>query len=181
MKLFIALGLLVATCAMAVDTHEEPEMKTLYEISVERITGETIKLIVNTASKCGFTGQYAGLQKLHEAYAERGLVVLGFPCNDFARQEPGSNDAIYAFCQLNYGVDFPMFAKLHVKGDNQHPLYSFLTSKRSNPDHASPITWNFNKFLIGRDGTPKGHYGSRVKPSDSKLLAAIEAELGNSE
>lgn len=161
-------------------------MTTLYDIQAETISGETIKLetykgkvllIVNTASRCGFTGQYEGLQKLYETYKVRGLVILGFPANDFLKQEPGTSDEISSFCKLNYGVTFPMFAKISVKGGNQHPLYTFLTSEESNPRHAGRITWNFNKFLISKDGTVAARFGSRTKPGSPKLIQAIEKEL----
>ena len=136
-----------------------------------------VVLIVNVASKCGFTKQYAGLQQLYERYRARGLVVLGFPTNDFLRQEPGSNDEIRQFCTLNYGVTFPMFAKISVKGKDMAPLYQFLTSAQTNPEFAGKITWNFNKFLVGRDGNLSARFGTRVDPLDDKVAAAIEAAL----
>jgi len=157
-----------------------------YDITASTITGETITLskykgkvllIVNTASKCGFTYQYDGLQELHEKYEEKGLVVLGFPSNNFLGQEPGTNEEIQTFCRLNYGVTFPMFEKISVKGDNQHPLYIYLTSKQTNPEFGGRITWNFNKFLISRTGKIVDRFSSRTKPQDEKLIAAIEAEL----
>jgi glutathione peroxidase len=165
---------------------KETSLKSIYKIEVQTITGETVKLekykgktllIVNTASKCGFTGQYEGLQKLYETYGDRGLVILGFPSNDFMKQEPGSNDEIASFCKKNYGVTFPMFEKITVKGDEQHPLYAFLTSKETNPGHSGKISWNFNKFLISPDGKVIGRFGSRTKPSDEKLVSAIEKVL----
>lgn len=163
-------------------------MSGLYDIEVQRITGESVKLdtfkgkvllIVNTASKCGFTGQYDGLQKLYETYGERGFVVLGFPSNDFLRQEPGSNEEIQSFCRLNYGVTFPMFAKIKVKGSKAHPLYRFLVSKKTSPDFGGRISWNFNKFLVARDGKIMARFGTRTAPDDKKLVAAIEAALGS--
>ncbi len=163
-------------------------MSSLYDIPVVRITGEAtslrqyegkVLLIVNVASKCGFTGQYEGLQALYGKYADRGLVVLGFPANDFLGQEPGTEEEIQTFCKLNYGVTFPLFAKIVVKDvADQHPLYRFLTDKRTNPAHAGEITWNFNKFLVGRDGTILNRFGSRTKPDDADLVAAIEQALG---
>jgi len=165
---------------------KEVSMSGIYEIEVETITGNTIKLgeykgkvllIVNTASKCGFTGQYDGLQKLYETCQDKGLVVLGFPSNDFLRQEPGTNEEIQSFCNLNYGVTFPMFGKISVKGKNQHPLYAYLTSKQANSEFAGKISWNFNKFLISRDGQVIGRFGSRTKPDDEKLAAALRAAL----
>ena len=158
----------------------------LYDIEVETITGESVPLadyrgkvllIVNTASKCGFTGQYAGLQKLYEMNQDKGLIVLGFPSNDFLRQEPGTNEEILSFCKMNYGVTFPMFGKISVKGKNQHPLYVYLTSKESNPEFPGRISWNFNKFLISRDGRVIGRFGSRTSPDDEKLIIALQAAL----
>ncbi|MEE9369327.1 MAG: glutathione peroxidase [Pontiella sp.] len=155
---------------------------------METIGGESIKLetyknkvllIVNTASRCGFTGQYDGLQKLYETYDEKGLVVLGFPSNDFMKQEPGTHEEIQSFCTLNYGVTFPLFGKVSVKGDDQHPLYAYLTSKKTNPEYGGKVSWNFNKFLIARDGKVVGRFGSRTKPNDKKLVAAIAAEIEN--
>lgn len=176
---------LFAGCASA---QKEISMSSVYEIEVERITGERLKLseykgkvllIVNTASKCGFSGQYEGLQKLYEKYKDKGLVVLGFPANDFMKQEPGSNEQIQSFCKLNYGVTFPMFAKISVKGKDQHPLYTYLTSKKTNPEFSGRITWNFNKFLISRDGSILARFGSRTKPFDKELVNALEQALGD--
>lgn len=140
---------------------------------LEQHRGQVV-LLVNTASKCGFTRQYAGLQALYERFADRGLVVIGVPSNDFLRQEPGSNEAIAAFCQKNYGVTFPMMAKLQVKGRDADPLYRWLTTASSFP---GAISWNFNKFLIGRDGAVVARFGSRVKPEADDVVAAIEAAL----
>jgi glutathione peroxidase len=159
---------------------------SIYEFTVEDIEGNEVGLgdfrgrvllIVNVASKCGFTPQYEGLQELYETYRDRGLVVLGFPANDFLWQEPGTNAEIKTFCSTRYGVTFPMFAKISVKGRDQHPLYRFLTDKRTNPEFGGRITWNFNKFLIGRDGTIRARFGSRTTPDDPKVAAAIEEAL----
>ncbi len=161
-------------------------MKTFFDIDAVSIAGDPVKmeqykgkvlLIVNTASKCGFTGQYAGLQTLYEKYKAQGFVILGFPSNDFLRQEPGSNEEIATFCKQNYGVTFPMFEKVSVKGKNQHPLYTYLTSERSNPEFGGKISWNFNKFLISRNGKIVKRFGSRTKPDDADLVSAIETEL----
>ncbi len=161
-------------------------MTAFYDIEVERINGEKTTLseykgktllIVNTASKCGFTGQYDGLQKLYEKYRDRGLVVLGFPSNDFLKQEPGTNGEIEQFCRLNYGVTFPMFAKISVKGGEQHPLYRYLTSEESNPEFGGKISWNFNKFLISKDGRILNRFGSRTEPEDESLIKAVEEAL----
>ena len=161
----------------------------LYGIPVTALDGRVTSLaeyrgkamlIVNAASRCGFTSQYAGLQALFERYRDRGLIVLGFPSNDFLRQEPGTNEEIRQFCTLNYGVTFPMYAKLSVKGKDQHPLYAFLTGKDTNPEFSGRITWNFNKFLVGRDGRVVARFGSRVKPESPKMIQAVEAALGPS-
>jgi glutathione peroxidase len=132
-------------------------------------------LIVNTASACGFTPQFAGLQQLHQAYGDRGLVVLGFPCNQFGRQDPGSNDEIGAFCQKNYGVDFPMMAKIDVNGDNAHPLYQWLTREAPGLLGTKAIKWNFTKFLVGKDGQVRRRFAPQDRPES--LTPDIEAAL----
>jgi glutathione peroxidase len=161
-------------------------MKSVYDFTMKDIDGKEVSLsdfkgkvllIVNVASKCGFTGQYAGLEKLFTTYADRGLVVLGFPANNFMGQEPGTEAEIKKFCTLNYGVTFPMFAKISVKGKTIDPFYSFLTAKETNPDFAGSISWNFNKFLIGRDGAIVGRFGSRTVPDDKELVGAVEQAL----
>jgi glutathione peroxidase len=136
-----------------------------------------ILLVVNVASRCGFTGQYAGLQRLHEKYAARGFSVLGFPANDFMGQEPGTNQEIASFCRATYGVSFPIFAKISVKGPDQHPLYGFLTDEVHHPGFGGPIAWNFTKFLIDRAGKVIGRFGSRIDPESPELIAAIERAL----
>ncbi len=158
--------------------------KSLYDIPLKDIEGKdtTLKpyagkvlLLVNVASECGNTPQYEGLQTLTEKYREQGLVVLGFPCNDFGAQEPGTNEEIKTFCKVNYKVTFPMFDKLHVKGPEQHPLYAALTGK----DGAFPgaVKWNFGKFLIGRDGKPLKRIEPGTEPTDVEVVQAIEAAL----
>jgi glutathione peroxidase len=129
---------------------------------------------VNTASKCGFTPQYAGLQQLHDRYADQGFAVLGFPCDQFGHQEPGDEAEIAAFCENEYGVTFPMFAKIEVNGDDAHPLYQWLKSEQGGL-LGGAIKWNFTKFLIGRDGQVLNRYGSTTKPS--KIGPDIEAAL----
>jgi glutathione peroxidase len=146
------------------------------DVSLTAFKGK-VMLVVNVASKCGFTGQYAGLEKLYETYKDQGLVILGFPANNFLGQEPGSNEEIKNFCTLSYGVSFPMFAKISVKGKDKHPLYEFLTSKTANPEFGGEITWNFNKFLVGRDGRLVGRFGSTTKPDAPDLVAAIDKAL----
>src|SRR5687768_6831704 len=146
------------------------------DVNLSQYKGKPV-LIVNVASKCGNTPQYAQLQELHKKYAERGLVVLGFPANEFRGQEPGTNEQIKEFCTSKYGVEFPMFSKLVVKGEGQAPLYQYLTSTQTNPKHAGEITWNFEKFLVGRDGQVVNRFKPRTKPDAPEVVQAIEAEL----
>lgn len=136
----------------------------------------SVVLVVNTASKCGFTPQYQGLQELHEQFRDQGLVVMGFPCDQFMHQEPGSEAEIAEFCSLNYGVDFPMFSKIEVNGEDAHPLYRWLTGPHEGIP-AGEIGWNFTKFLIGRDGTVRARYASDVEPAD--LAAPITTALSD--
>ena len=133
-----------------------------------------VVLIVNVASQCGYTSQYAGLQKLYETYKDKGLVILGFPANDFGAQEPGSDGEIAAFCATSYGVTFDMFAKTSVTGANKTPLYQALTESA---DPSGEVGWNFEKFLLGRDGQVIGRFKSSIGPEDPKLVAAIKAAL----
>jgi len=134
-------------------------------------------MIVNVASKCGYTGQYEQLQRLQEKYAGQGLAILGFPCNQFLGQEPGSAEEIQAFCQKNYGVTFDMFAKVEVNGENACELYKFLTSLDTKPKGAGKIGWNFEKFLIDRTGTVVARFGSGTKPDAPEVDAIIKREL----
>jgi len=134
-----------------------------------------VLLIVNTASACGFTPQFAGLEQLWETYRDRGLVVLGFPSNEFGSQDPGSNDEIASFCQLNYGVSFPMMAKIEVNGEQAHPLYRWLAAEAPGLLGTKAIKWNFTKFLVGRDGQVLKRYAPQDAPE--KLAADIEAAL----
>lgn len=145
------------------------------EITLEKYKGNVL-LIVNTASKCGYTPQYEGLQSLYEAYRGEGLVVLGFPANDFGGQEPGSDVEIKEFCSVNYSVGFPMFSKVSVKGNEQHPLFKALTNAE-NPDFMGEIKWNFEKFLIDKDGKVLHRFRSNVTPLDSTLVKAVEQAL----
>jgi glutathione peroxidase len=178
-------GLFLAGAVQA-QQKETPAMNSIYDFSMKQIDGKAsslaeykgkVLLIVNVASKCGFTGQYAGLQKLYETYKDRGLVVMGFPANDFLFQEPGSNQEIAQFCSLKFHVTFPLFEKITVTGGNMHPLYKYLTDKTTNPEFSGKITWNFNKFLIGRDGHILNRFGSRTTPEDKDVIAAIEKAL----
>ncbi len=138
---------------------------------------DRVVLIVNVASQCGFTPQYEGLETLWRRYRDQGLVVLGFPCDQFGHQEPGTEAEIAEFCQLNYGVTFPMFAKIDVNGEKAAPLYKHLTSKEAVEKDAGPVKWNFEKFLIGRDGKVVARFRTGVEPDDEKVVAAIEKEL----
>jgi glutathione peroxidase len=134
-------------------------------------------LVVNVASQCGLTPQYAGLQRLQDRFAERGLVVAGFPCNQFGAQEPGTSDEISEFCSVNYGVTFPMFAKIDVNGPGRHPLYAELTEAPDAEGNAGDIQWNFEKFLVGRDGTVLARFRPLTEPEAPEVVAAIEASL----
>jgi len=155
---------------------------TVYDFKVPSIDGGVIDfsqfkgkkiLIVNTASHCGFTPQYEGLEKLYEQYKDK-LVIVGFPSNDFLWQEPGSNDQIKQFCSEKYNVTFPMAAKIHVKGRSKAPIYEWLTEKEKNGVENSSVSWNFNKYLINEEGEYVCHFSSKVTPDDPELLHAIE-------
>jgi glutathione peroxidase len=158
-------------------------MTDLYTIPVKTIGGETTTLeayrgrpllIVNVASRCGFTPQYAGLEALYQKYKDTGFAVLGFPCNQFGSQEPGTEEEIRAFCDLQYGVTFPMFTKIDVNGENTHPLYRYLKSAKKGLLGREAIAWNFTKFLIGRDGAVLQRYGPGRKPDAiDKDVAAV--------
>ena len=159
-------------------------MTRVYDFEAQQIDGKTVSLgqfkgkvllIVNTASACGFTPQFAGLQALHEQYGKRGLVVLGFPCNQFGAQDPGSNDEIAGFCQLNYGVAFPMMAKVDVNGPTAHPLYQWLTAEAPGLLGSTGIKWNFTKFLVGKDGEVLKRYAPQDAPES--LAQDIERAL----
>lgn len=146
-------------------------------VSLDRFRGQVV-LIVNVASECGFTKQYSELQALHERYHSQGFSVLGFPCNQFGRQEPGTSSQIQAFCKDQYGVTFPMFDKIDVNGPDAHPLYVWLKSQKTGILGSSNIKWNFTKFLTGRDGKVLARYGSTTKPL--ALTKAIETALTTS-
>jgi glutathione peroxidase len=136
-----------------------------------------VTLMVNVASKCGLTPQYTGLEKLEKEYAERGFDVLGFPCNQFGEQEPGSPDEIASFCSTTYGVTFPMSEKIEVNGDGRHPLYQQLTTVADGEGHTGDIRWNFEKFLVGRDGNVIARFGPMVDPEAPEVVEAIEKAL----
>ena len=162
-------------------------MTALADIPLKTIRGEEasladyagkVLLVVNVASKCGLTPQYEGLEQLYRDYGDKGLVVLGFPANEFAGQEPGTNEEIATFCTTNFGVDFPMFEKIVVKGPGTHPLYAELIAESDEPD--KEIQWNFEKFLVSRDGHVVRRFSPRTTPEDPELIAAIEATLSGS-
>lgn len=156
--------------------------KSIYDFKVDGLEGGQIDfskykgkkiLIVNTASKCGYTNQYEGLEALYKSHKDK-LVIIGFPANNFMGQEPGSNEEIAGFCQKNYGVTFPMAAKIDVKGKDKAPIYYWLTEKQYNNYADNDVKWNFNKFLIDEKGNLIGYFPSKVKPDDAELLKAIE-------
>jgi glutathione peroxidase len=163
-----------------------PAASTIHEFTLNSIDGQPtslaqfkglVALIVNVASKCGFTPQYAGLEALYERYKDRGLVILGFPANNFLWQEPGTNREIQAFCSTRYHVTFPMFEKVSVKGRDKTPLYRFLTDKKANPSTGGEIRWNFTKFLADRNGKAIARFGSAVPPQSAEVIDAVEAAL----
>jgi glutathione peroxidase len=159
---------------------------SFHEFTLETIDGAQqsladyegkVLLVVNVASRCGLTPHYAGMQQLHDEYRARGFAVLGFPCNQFAGQEPGSEAEIKAFCSAKYGVTFPLFAKLDVNGAGRAPLYAWLTSQATKPDGAGDIAWNFAKFVIGKDGQVAARFDPRVEATAPEVRAAIDAAL----
>jgi glutathione peroxidase len=163
---------------------QEPGMPSIYDFEAQTIDGKPVSLdqfrnkpllIVNTASACGFTPQFGGLEKLHQTYGSRGLVVLGFPCNQFGNQDPGSNEEIGAFCQKNFGVTFPMMSKIDVNGADAHPLYQWLAAEAPGLLGSKAIKWNFTKFLVGKDGRVIRRYAPQDAPE--KLASDIEAAL----
>lgn len=168
---------------MSIETVESTKT-SVFDFNVERLSGEQeslslykgcVLLIVNTASKCGFTGQYEGLEALYQEYKDKGFAVLGFPCNQFGAQEPGTKEEIHSFCQLNYGVTFPLFAKTDVNGDSAHPLFVFLKSKAKGVMGTEGIKWNFTKFLVNSAGEVVERFGPQAKPES--LKDQIEALL----
>ena len=159
---------------------------SIYGLELPRLNGANEKLsdyegkvvlAVNVASKCGFTPQYAGLQELYAKYGDKGFTILGFPCNQFFHQEPGSAAQIEQFCSINYGVTFPLFAKLDVKGEGQSPLYALLSQTPDDRGAAGAVKWNFEKFLVDREGHPVRRFRSKVTPEDPALVEAIEELL----
>jgi glutathione peroxidase len=199
------LSLLVVVCVAAIilsaygfgylgssasNVSKTPNVKSFYEINVTDIDGNDVNLgkyqdkvvmFVNTASKCGYTPQYEGLQAIYDKYKDRGFVILGFPANNFNGQEPGTNEEIKEFCTLKYKVTFPMFAKISVAGEDQHPLYQYLTGARTNPEFAGEITWNFNKFLANEKGEIIARFSSKETPDSKEVTKAIEKALDEKE
>jgi glutathione peroxidase len=186
----ICFGVLLMAASVRTEAKEkiskQEKVPSIYEFTVTDIDGKNVKLeqfrgkamlVVNVASQCGYTPQYEGLQKIYSRYKERGLVVLGFPANNFGAQEPGTDQEIKTFCSTKYNVTFPMFSKISVKGVDQHPLYKFLTVEMTDPKFAGEITWNFNKFLVDRQGHIVARFDSKDTPESDKVLAAIEQAL----
>jgi len=192
MKYFSLFIIFATGCLIAGSIHGEntetlkDSSATIYDFTLQDIDGNPVSLsqyrgkvllIVNVASKCGYTPQYEGLEALYRKYAAAGLEVLGFPANNFLHQEPGTNAEIKQFCTTKYDVTFPMFAKISVKGKDKHPLYQYLTDKSTDPEFSGEITWNFNKFLIGKDGTILNRFKSGDTPESDKIVKAVEQAL----
>lgn len=161
-------------------------MANIYDVSATTIDGQQqslrdfagkVLLVVNVASQCGLTPHYAGLQELYETYGKRGLTILGFPCNQFGAQEPGTEGEIKTFCETRFGVTFPLFAKVDVNGASRHPLYEYLTAQATSPDGPGDIQWNFAKFLIDKQGNVIARYAPTTKPVSDEIVSAIEAAL----
>jgi glutathione peroxidase len=180
--LALVAGVALASAADKGDKKVPPvlefTMKTIdgKDVDLSQYQGKVV-LFVNVASKCGYTPQYKALEALHEKYAKDGLVIIGVPANEFGKQEPGSNEEIAQFCKKTYDVQFPMLAKVVVKGDGQAPLYKYLTDKETDPKFAGDIQWNFTKFLVSRDGQIVHRFEPKVKPDSEEMTKAIEAEL----
>jgi glutathione peroxidase len=160
---------------------------SIYDFTIQSIDGQPVSLksysgkvvlLVNVASKCGFTPQYASLEALYEKYKDRGFVIIGVPANNFAQQEPGTNEEIKTFCSRKYNVTFPMMSKVSVLGDDQTPLYQFLTDKSSDPKFAGDIKWNFTKFLVDRKGNLVARFEPNVTPDSPEVQTAVESALG---
>jgi glutathione peroxidase len=180
-KLSLILMLCVACASLSAQT------KSIYDFTMKSIDGQQVNLgsysgkvvlLVNVASKCGFTPQYAGLEALYDKYKDKGFVIVGIPANNFAQQEPGTDEEIKKFCSNKYNVTFPMMAKVSVLGEDKTPLYSFLTDKSANPQVGGDIKWNFTKFLFDRSGKPVARFEPAVTPDSPEVTAAIEAALG---
>ncbi len=176
--------LVILTLMLSMVVHSD-STEDIYTYSLNLINGENISLedfkgevllIVNTASECGFTHQYEGLQKIYEEYSDKGFTVLGFPANNFGGQEPGTDEEIAQFCEMNFGVSFPLFSRISVRGDDQHPLFNLLTNLE-NPDFTGAISWNFEKFLIDRNGNLVRRFKTNVPPEGEEVREAILSTL----
>jgi glutathione peroxidase len=190
LKILIVLIALAAVCfglCILCANTSSAAPPTVFDFKMKDIDGKDVKLkkykgnvllVVNTASKCGYTPQYEGLQASFDKYKDKGFYVLGFPANNFGGQEPGTEKEIKEFCESKYKVTFPMFAKISVKGTDQDPLYAYLTNKETNPEFGGDITWNFNKFLIDRKGKIVARFTSKDKPDGEAVTQAIEKYLG---
>jgi len=178
MKPLLGALLLMSSAAFAASSVHEFTMDALNgtPTPLANFKGKVL-LVVNVASQCGYTYQYEGLQALYMKYKDQGLVVAGFPANNFGAQEPGSNAEIGAFCKSKFGVTFPMFSKISVKGSDKAPLYQFLTDKNANPKTGGEIPWNFTKYLVDRDGKVIARFDAPVEPESKELISAIEAAL----
>ena len=190
LKILSILALFICLGSVAYLSNSAPivsaKTKSVLDFKMKDIDGKDVKLkkykgdvllIVNTASKCGYTPQYQGLQTIYTKYKEQGFEVLGFPANNFGGQEPGAESEIKEFCESKYKVTFPMFAKISVKGEDQNSLYKFMTSKETNPNFAGDISWNFNKFLVNRKGEVVARFSSKDTPESEAVTGAIEKYL----
>ena len=182
MKILLSLAMFILASGAAFAA------STVHEFTLESLTGTPtplasfkgkVMLVVNVASQCGYTYQYEGLQALYVKYKDQGLVVTGFPANNFGAQEPGSNEEIGAFCKSKFGVTFPMFSKISVAGSDKAPLYRFLTDKSANPKTGGEIPWNFTKYLVDRDGKVLARFDAPVEPMSKQLVSAVEAALAS--
>ena len=182
----LALPLVTLCLSLCLTATAFAAPKSVYDFTLKSIDGQPtplkeyhgkVLLLVNVASKCGFTPQYTALEALYEKYKAKGLVIVGVPANNFMAQEPGTNEEIKAFCTKNYNVSFPMMSKVSVKGDDKTPLYDFLTSKEADPKFGGEIQWNFTKFLFDRNGNPVARFEPATKPDSPEVTAAIEAAL----
>jgi glutathione peroxidase len=182
----VAIFSAVACCSLQAAEQGPAQVTSALDFELTSLAGEKVDLnryrgkvvlIVNVASECGLTPQYEQLQALHEKYADQGLAILGFPCNQFGKQEPGTAEEIQAFCRENYGVSFDMFTKVEVNGDGACELYKYLTALETEPKGKGKIAWNFEKFLVGRDGQVRARFAPPTKPDAPEILSLIEAEL----
>lgn len=189
---FVVVVVCAALFAISISSRESSaasgveKMNSIYDFSLKDIDHKEVSLsqyrgkvvmVVNVASRCGYTPQYEGLQKVYMKYKDRGFVILGFPANNFMSQEPGTDEEIKTFCSTKYSVTFPIFSKISVKGDDIHPLYKFLTSKETNPDFGGDIKWNFSKFLVDKNGKIIGRFEPKVTPESEQVIQAIEKAL----